>query len=101
MKKLLSKIYLVVLAILAVSCSTTRVLQEGQYRLSRNRIKVTNDKEFSPNSLTPYLKQKPNPALIAGWNPFLSIYNWSNGNGKAWDKFVQKIGVKQLSRINT
>ena len=92
MKKLLSKIYLVVLAILAVSCSTTRVLQEGQYRLSRNRIKVTNDKEFSPNSLTPYLKQKPNPALIAGWNPFLSIYNWSNGNGKAWDKFVQKVG---------
>ena len=92
MKRFLSIIYPVILALLTVSCSTTRVLQEDQYRLSRNRIKITNDKEFSPNSLTPYLKQKPNPALIAGWNPFLSIYNWSNGEGKTWDKFVQKVG---------
>ncbi len=92
MKKLLSIIYLAALAILAVSCCTTRVLQEDQYRLSRNKIKIVNDKEFSPNSLTPYLKQKPNPSIVSGWNPFLSIYNWSNGKGKAWDKFVQKVG---------
>ena len=76
----------------AISCSTTRVLQEGQYRLADNNIKVTNDKKFNTGTLTPYIKQKPNPSVIFGWNPFLSVYNWSDGKGKGWDKFVQKIG---------
>ena len=82
----------IILAMTALSCSTTRVLQEDQYRLSDNNIKVTNDKKFNTGSLAPYLKQKPNPSVIFGWNPFLSVYNWSNGKGKGWDKFVQKIG---------
>ena len=76
----------------AISCSTTRVLQEDQYRLADNNIKVTNDRKFNTSSLTAYIKQKPNPSVIFGWNPFLSVYNWSNGKGKGWDKFVQKIG---------
>ena len=92
MMKLALRISAVVIMTLAVlSCSTTRVLQEDQYRLADNKIKVTNDKRFSTASLTPYLKQKPNPSFL-GLNPFLSIYNWSNGNDKGWDKFVQKIG---------
>ena len=70
------------------SCSTTRVLQDGEFRLRKNRIEVTNDKEFNTNVLTPYLKQKS-----MGWTPFMPVYNWTNGNGKAWDKLVQKIGV--------
>ena len=82
--------------IAAFSCSTTRVLQDGDYRLARNKVYITNDKEFSPNTLEPYLKQKPNPALLLGWNPFLYVYNWSNGNGKAWDKLVQSIGVEPV-----
>ena len=82
--------------IAAFSCSTTRVLQDGDYRLARNKINITNDKEFSPNTLEPYLKQKPNPAIILGWNPFLYVYNWSNGKGKGWDKIVQRIGVEPV-----
>lgn len=82
----------IIFAMATVSCSTTRVLQEDQYRLSDNNIKVTNDRKFNTASLTPYLKQKPNPSVIFGWNPFLSVYNWSNGKGKGWDRFVQKIG---------
>ena len=74
-----------------LSCSTTRVLQEDQYRLADNDIKVLNDPKFNTGSLTPYLKQKPNPSIVFGWNPFLSVYNWSNGKGKAWDKLVQKV----------
>ena len=81
-----------ILALTVVSCSTTRVLQEDQYRLADNNIQVTNDKKFNTASLTPYIKQKPNPSVIFGWNPFLSVYNWSNGKGKAWDRFVQRIG---------
>ena len=82
--------------IAAFSCSTTRVLQDGDYRLARNKITITNDSEFNSNTLEPYLKQKPNPAIILGWNPFLYVYNWSNGKGKAWDKIVQGIGVEPV-----
>lgn len=82
----------IILLMTAISCSTTRVLQEGQYRLADNNIKVTNDKKFNTSTLTPYIKQKPNPSVIFGWNPFLSVYNWSDGKGSGWDKFVQKIG---------
>ena len=74
--------------IAAVSCSTTRVLQDGEFRLARNKIEVRNDKDFSTSQLEPYLKQKPN-----GWSPFLYVYNWSNGKGKTWDKLVEKIGI--------
>lgn len=76
-----------------LSCSTTKVLQDNEYRLARNEIEVVNDKHFNTNQLQPYLKQKPNSYFIFGWNPFLNVYNWQNGKGKGWDKFVKKIGV--------
>lgn len=79
-------------AIAIISCSTTKVLQDDQYRLANNKIEITNDKDFNSASLNPYLKQKPNSSIIAGWNPFLSVYNWSNGKGGAWDRLVQKVG---------
>ena len=86
-------IFFVLGAALAVSCSTTRVLQDGEFRLAKNSISVTNDKNFNTGQIEPYLKQKPNSYFIFGWNPFLNVYNWSNGKGKGWDKFVQKVGV--------
>ncbi|MCD8312623.1 MAG: hypothetical protein LUC24_00500, partial [Bacteroidales bacterium] len=78
---------------LVLSCSTTRVLQEDEYRLARNTVEVTNDSKFSVNDLEPYLKQRPNSYFVFGWNPFLNVYNWQNGKGKGWDRFVSKIGV--------
>lgn len=78
-------------AALLLSCSTTRVLQDGEYRLASNKIEIMNDDEFNPNSLEPYIKQKHK-----GWSPFLNVYNWSNGKGKGWDKFVQRIGVAPI-----
>ena len=88
MRRLLNIIFIAFLAAFLVSCSTTRTLQADQYRLAGNRIEITNSKDFNPNLLTPYLKQKHR-----GWSPFLYVYNWVNGKGKGWDKFVQKIGV--------
>ena len=79
--------------IFLASCSTTRILQEGEERLAKNKIVITNNKSFSSNELEPYIKQSPNSYFIGGWNPFLSVYNWQNGKGKGWDKFVKKIGV--------
>ena len=74
------------------SCSTTRVLQDGEYRLQKNTLEVTNDSRFSSRSIEPYIKQRPNSTFF-GWNPFLNVYNWTNGKGGGWDRFVQKIGV--------
>ena len=88
MKRGFRIISLLTIFLLSVSCSTTRVLQDDQYRLARNKIKIENDKEFNSSQLNKYLKQ--NKGL--GWSPFLYVYNWSNGNGGAWDKFVQKVG---------
>ncbi len=85
-------IFLAVLSLVLGSCSTTRVLQDGEYRLTKNRIKIENDKEFNPNQLNKYLKQ--NEGL--GWSPFLYVFNWSNGKGKGWDKLVQKIGKEPV-----
>ncbi len=81
-------IIILAIAMMSASCSTTRVLQDGEYRLTRNRIRIENDKEFNPNQLNKYLKQ--NEGL--GWSPFLYVYNWSNGSGSGWDRFIQKIG---------
>ena len=92
--KVVLRIFLFASIILAaLSCSTTRVLEDGQYRLAKNKITIENSKTFNPTVLEPYLKQKPNSYFIFGWNPFLNLYNWSNGKGGAWDRFVQKLGV--------
>ena len=82
--------------LLIAACSTTRVLEDGQYRLADNKITVTNDKEFDTEGLEAYLKQQPNYYFIFGWNPFLNVYNWKNGKGKGWDKFIDKIGVEPV-----
>lgn len=96
MKRFLDNIYRLLsisaAGLFLLSCSTTRVLPDGEYRLQKNNITVTNDKHFNVNNIEPYIKQSPNSYFIFGWNPFLNIYNWSNGKGNGWDRFVQKIG---------
>jgi len=98
-----SNIYLFSLFLLLVAwgCSTTRVVPNGQSRLVANRVDVENIKEFSNTDLSAseisaYIKQKPNTYFILGWNPFLNLYNWSNGKGNGWDRFVKKIGQKPV-----
>ena len=79
--------------VLAASCSTTRVLPEGEYRLAKNHVEVTNSKRFDSGELTQYVKQQPNSTLL-GWNPLLSIYNWASPDD---DRFLartfRKIGT--------
>ncbi|MBE6250075.1 MAG: hypothetical protein E7111_00290 [Bacteroidales bacterium] len=88
MKRVFLYISILITTAFLLSCSTTRSLQADQYRLASNRIEIVNDKDFNPDVLTDYLKQKHR-----GWTPFQYVYNWTNGKGKGWDKFVQKIGV--------
>ena len=93
MKRYYGIFLLLSILIVASACSTTKVLQDGEYRLAKNKIEIKPEGELKPSQLEPYLKQKPNSYFIFGWNPFLNIYNWQNGKGKGWDKFVRKIGV--------
>ena len=89
----LSAIFLAAAALISASCSTTRVLGDGEYRLAGNSIKVLNDKRFGTHQLERYYQQPANNSFLFGWSPGLSIYNWQNGKGKGWDKFVTKIGT--------
>ncbi|MEA5006057.1 MAG: BamA/TamA family outer membrane protein [Rikenellaceae bacterium] len=92
-KSSISKILAFVIIILsASSCSTVKVLPEGATRLKDNKIKITNSTKFHESNLEPYIRQKSNTNFIFAINPFLHLYNWSNGKGKGWDKFVQSIG---------
>ncbi len=81
--------------VLAVSsCSTTRSLQEGEYRLAKNTVNVTNGKNADTKDVQSYIKQKPNPSLVFGWNPFLVIYNWAGRyDNNFLDRFCHKIGT--------
>ncbi|HOG41603.1 MAG TPA: hypothetical protein PLI69_03580, partial [Bacteroidales bacterium] len=85
--------FLLIVALAAASCSTTRILQEDECRLVENKVVITNDDDYSASSLQLYIKQKPNDYFIGRWNPFLYVYNWSSGRGKGWDRFVEKLGV--------
>lgn len=86
-------VHLLLLLLLAVSCSTTRTLSEGEYRLAKNTLTVTNSDVFNPNSLSAYVKQEPNNYFLFGWNPFLNIYNWADkDDDSGWARFCRKIG---------
>lgn len=88
MRQSVISILLIAVMILTVSCSTTRVLQDGEYRLTKNKIEISNDKEFNPGQLNKYLKQNDGLA----WSPFMVVYNWSDGSDGLWNRFFRKIG---------
>ncbi|MCF0173971.1 MAG: hypothetical protein HUJ95_01390, partial [Bacteroidales bacterium] len=92
MKKLLSIISVLVFI---SSCSSTKVLHDGQTRLVANKVVVEGDKRdpsTSKSTISKYIYQTP-PISLWGWNPLICVYNWTtNGKTKGWDKFVQTIG---------
>jgi len=69
----------------AASCSTTRVLGEGEYRLTKNEIEISGSDDLPTSELQTYVKQKPR-----SWSPLMSIYNWS---GKDENSLLRKIGT--------
>lgn len=83
--------YITALACL-VSCSTTKLVPEGRYRLASNKVEVT-DSKINPAEVTPYIRQQANKSLLFGWNPMLSVYNWSDGSGKGVNRMWEKLGV--------
>lgn len=87
------------LLLFAGSCSTTRVVPEGSYRLIDNYVEVVNQEkypDYEADEIQSYIRQKPNSYFIGHWSPFLSVYNWSNGKGDWWDRTVKKIGQEPV-----
>lgn len=78
------------------SCSTVRIVPEGESVLRENSIKVVNNKSINPSKLNQYIRQQPSGSFLFGWNPFAVIYNWSNGKDNGWDRFVKKVGQKPV-----
>lgn len=90
----MKRIVLIFTALLTVvSCSTTRMLDSGQYRLQSNKIDIAGGAKISSSDISQYIKQQPNSYLLLNWNPFLYIYNWSDGSGKGVNRLLEKIGV--------
>ena len=84
---------LLVISLLAlVSCSTTRVIPEGNYRLLNNKV-VFEGEKLSANEVTPYIRQQAKRGFFFGWSPAISIYNWSNGSGQGINRVWETIGT--------
>ena len=66
---------LILPAAMLASCSTTRVLADGECRLAKNEVRIEGDTRLNAGNLGQYVKQKPHSSLIFGWNPFLNVYN--------------------------
>lgn len=78
----------VLLAICA--CSTTKVLDEGQYRLAGNRVKIEG-RELKSSDIEPYIRQK------ASWSPLLYVYNWSRKDGRGlWSRVTRSLGAEPV-----
>ena len=73
------------LCLLLFSCSTTRVLQDGQYRLEGNTVTITDDPEFPASEVSNYIRQNDGDGSVLGFNPFIYVYNWSKKDG-LWHK---------------
>ena len=91
-KTLYTLITLVLTISLLTSCSTVKVVPEGEYRLKKNSVIIPVSSKVKESELMSYIRQKPNNDIVLGWNPFLNIYNWSDGTGSGWDRFVTRLG---------
>ena len=47
------------------SCSTTRVLADGECRLARNEVHIGGDAKLNAGNLSQYVKQKPNSSPVS------------------------------------
>ena len=71
-------------------------MPEGSYRLVSNKVAFDGKDRPSVSEVSPYIRQHPNKGLVFGWNPALSIYNWSDGSGKGINKFWEAVGSKPV-----
>lgn len=93
----MKRLALIILALVAaVSCSTVKVLTEGQTRLVSNKIVVEKSKEndgtITRGGVGRYIQQQTPARLPFG----LYIYNWTGTKNAGWNKFVERLGYPPI-----
>lgn len=80
----------VFMSVLCASCSNTRVLPEGKYRLASNKVAFNGDPNgLTSSDVTSYIKQQTSNSFVLGW-----IYNWSDPQKDDWlNNSLRKVGV--------
>ena len=89
----------VLLVPLVVSCSVVRSIPDGEYLLRSSKVEIersaAEDGTLHASALSDYMQQQPNSTLF-GWNPFMSVYGWSDGSGKGINALWEKIGTRPV-----
>ena len=81
-----------VLVLSLASCSATKHVPDGSYLLDEVRIH-TDNREVSPASLRPYVRQAPNAKWFSLIKTPLYVYNLSGRDTTKWiNRFLRKIG---------
>ncbi|MBP5505280.1 MAG: BamA/TamA family outer membrane protein [Bacteroidales bacterium] len=57
-------------ALVAVACSTTSRVPEGEYMLDKNNIVFENSRTYPKSDLSAYIKQSETPSFIGIYSPF-------------------------------
>lgn len=92
MKVFLRLICFLSIILLAVACSSTRHVEDGQYLLDKVEI-ITNEKRVKATDLKPYLRQQPNFKAFGLMKWQLFVYDWSGKNEKRWiNKQLRRMG---------
>ncbi|NOR86412.1 MAG: hypothetical protein GQ527_02260, partial [Bacteroidales bacterium] len=74
MKITLRYIFIIVLIISINGCSVTQIIDEGQYIVAKNSIKIDGNKEITKVELEPYIAQVQTPKALAFFYTNLWIY---------------------------
>lgn len=75
--KHLTSLFILSLALFAVSCSPTRKLADGEYLLTKNVIE-NDSKVVSKGDLESFIRQKPNRKVLGFYRFHLQVYNLVN-----------------------
>jgi outer membrane protein assembly factor BamA len=76
----------------ALSCSTTKYVDEGQYLLDKVKIK-TDTPDVRSSEMKPYMQQHPNYKIFGLFKWPLYVYNWSGNDERKWlNKQLRRIG---------
>ncbi|MDH6313576.1 outer membrane protein assembly factor BamA [Parabacteroides sp. PFB2-10] len=96
MKGLVRLLCCLIFAAVLASCSSTKFVSEGEYLLDKVQIDSDNP-DYKPTDLKPYLRQQPNFKLFGLVRWQLYVYNWSGRNDKNWvNKQLRRIGEKPV-----
>ncbi|MDD2799699.1 MAG: BamA/TamA family outer membrane protein [Bacteroidales bacterium] len=83
---------LLLLVLVATSCSVTKYVPTNHYLLDRVEI-ATDNKKIKSSSLEPYLKQKSNYRIFTFFRTQLSTYSLSGRDSTKWlNRFLRKLG---------